>query len=125
MKKTTTAVLIGTTMLALAACDASEEFKESCKQAGGEVMRENEVSSILGMASVSFVAGRPAPPRPASRPGKIDKVVPAPKAPPANPNVTSVPTVNPLPQAAGKSGKKKSDNDWVCVKNGNILFEED
>lgn len=133
MKKTATAVMIGTMALALVACGPSEKFKASCDKVGGQVKKESEVSSILGMSNVAFVAGTaPRPPAPVSRPvvkipagvnkaPKVNSPTLAPKAPPLLEN-------GQMPAAAGsgkKSGKKSSDDDYVCVKDGEILFEED
>lgn len=131
MKKTATAVMIGSLAAVLVACGPSEEFKASCDHVGGEVKKESEVSSILGMSSVAFIAGTPPrPPAPAPRPVvKIPSTVN--KLPKAN-SPTLVPKAPPvlengqMPAAAGsgKATKKSSDDDYVCVKDGKILFEE-
>lgn len=57
MKKTATAVIIGSLAVTLVACGPSEEFKKACKNAGGQVKLESEVGSIFSMEAVSFVAG--------------------------------------------------------------------
>lgn len=88
------------------------DFAKACKQAGGKTMRENDFEN-LGMAPMAFVAGKPKPKK-----SKSKKVGKAPKN-------------NGWKLAGGshKSKKKKSkkhdDNEWVCVKNGQELFEQD
>jgi hypothetical protein len=141
MKKTTTTVITAGTVamvLTLVGCDASDEFKTNCKNAGGEVKRENDVRSILGMAPVGYTAGKGPSTSGSSKTGKtnstgggrtstntgksLDKrnkaATPAPNTSPTGSSKLG------LGSSSSKKGKKTSDNDWVCVKNGEVLFED-
>jgi hypothetical protein len=125
MKKTATTVIIGSMVAALVACGASEEFKKSCKDAGGEVKRESEVSSIFSMEAIGFDAAG-TPPKPVVKaPAVVVPKIVTPKAPVTSRNVDI-----PMPTLAGKgkgTGKSRSssDDDYVCVKGDKVLFEED
>lgn len=128
MKKTATAVMIGSLAATLVACGPSEEFKAQCKDAGGQVKLESEVGSIFSMDTVGFEVAPP-PPRPPA-PVRVPAVV-IPKTPPKVPSNRSnvdVPDVA-IPNAAGKGkgskGRSSSDDDYVCVKGDKVLFEED
>jgi hypothetical protein len=101
--------------LSLTACSASsapsDSFKDSCDKVNGTVQQEND---SLGMGALEGFKPKP---RSASKP-RVSK----PKAAkPYKPGKAAPPV---------KPGKKKhssssSDNDWQCVKDGVVLFEED
>lgn len=135
-KKSAKVIAVGMAALALAltSCDANQEFKDSCKEVGGEVKRENEAHSFLGMAPVGYVS-RPGPGgRGSARSGKSSKNGGNKKslnkkrnfqAPVPNATATDSSGINLGGSSSGKKSSKKSgDNDWVCVKNGEILFED-
>ncbi|ASR77861.1 hypothetical protein FDI38_gp106 [Streptomyces phage Peebs] len=136
----------------LSACgsEASDGFKKNCKAAGGHIERKNDFES-LGMAPMAFTVPKPPAPKPAAPAVKAPSVPKAPKpaapkveipktpklpkndAPKSNktrtPSVTATPNSNGLAFGTSKSKKRKSkkadDNDFLCVKDGNVLFEED
>lgn len=142
--------VVGTLVLTGCSQEPSDEFKSRCKKAGGTIERENDFES-LGMSSVGFgVPKPPAPAKPAAPAPRVEapkKLPSAPKAPkveklPKNDapksDKTKAPrtpsTMNPTPStnglAIGKGGKGKNrggsdDNDFLCVRDGQILFEED
>lgn len=137
MKKTAAVVIIGSMSVALVACGPSPEFEKNCKNAGGEVKRESEVSSIFGMAPIAFeVVNPPRPPapkpvikipkdtKPVQKAPKVNSPTLAPKAPPINSD-TNVQMPAAAGSGKGKSKKSSDDDDWVCVKNGEVIFEED
>ncbi|AXH66926.1 hypothetical protein SEA_STARPLATINUM_217 [Streptomyces phage StarPlatinum] len=115
--------------------EASNEFKQDCKQRGGKVVREDDFEGeYLGMAPMAVSVPKPPPATKPAAPKapKVDKLPKnsAPKpAKPAAPK-TQAPNGNDLafggttkPKKNKKS--KKDDNDFLCVKNGEVLFEED
>jgi hypothetical protein len=108
--------VIGALMLTGCSQEPSDGFKEHCKSAEGTIEREND--NTLGMSSVGFGVPKPAASKPAQK-GVI------PKAPRLK--ATQTPNNNGL--AFGNSKKRKSkghdDNDFLCVKDGVLLFEED
>lgn len=85
----------------------SDEFTKACKNAGGKIEREKDNS--LSMGSVAFVTGKGGG---KSKPSKTKKTK---KAKGLSSGLNSKP----------KPKKKSDDNDFLCVKNGNVLFEED
>ena len=127
--------------LALTGCstDASDDFKSRCKQANGEVKRENDVD--LGMAPQAFVAGKGGGKSGGSSKGSSkggglgglfggnSKPKPkpkneAPKTDKKNDGWKLADKGNSKPKPKKKSSKS-DDNDFLCVKNGNVLFEEE
>lgn len=124
--------------LALTGCstDASDDFKSRCKQANGEVKRENDVD--LGMAPQAFVAGKGGGGKGGGSSkgatkgsglsglfgGKSKPKSKAPKTDNKNDGWKLADKGNSKPKPKKKS-KKHDDNDFLCVKNGNVLFEED
>ncbi len=89
----------------------SDEFTKACKNAGGKIERENDNS--LSMGPVAFVAGKGGGSKP--KPSKAKKVKKNKKTSKLGSGLNSKP----------KPKKKSDDNDFLCVKNGNVLFEED
>lgn len=120
--------VVGALVLTGCAQEPSDGFKKSCKQAGGTIEREND--NTLGMGSVSFSVSKP---KPVQKAPKVE----APKSPklPKNsspkPNntqpkaVVQTPSGNELAFGKGKKRKSSDDNDFLCVKDGVLLFEED
>ncbi|ASR77422.1 hypothetical protein FDI36_gp099 [Streptomyces phage NootNoot] len=138
--------------LALTGCtnEPSDGFKDRCKKAGGTIEREND--NTLGMAPMAFSKpGVPAPPKPAAPAAKVPLAPKAPKVEipktpklPKNDAPKSVKTpsaprtpskVNPtygnglalgsVTKGKTKKKSKHDDNDFLCVKDGELLFEED
>lgn len=132
--------------LVLTGCnEPSDGFKDQCKKAGGTIERENDYEA-LGMGPVGFGVPKPPPAKPAAPAPKAPAAPkPAPKAPkveipktpklpkndapkPNKPGVSkatpSVPS-NGFAMGGKKKSKKHDDNDFLCVKNDTILFEED
>ena len=128
--------------LALTGCaqEPSDGFKKQCKKAGGTIERENDYEA-LGMGPVGFGVPKPPAPKAPAVPKPVQKApkVELPKTPklPKNDAPKSAKTQKPVPKASPtgglalaptkgkKRGKKHDDNDFLCVKNGNVLFEED
>lgn len=139
--------VVGALMLTGCASEPSDGFKKHCKAAEGTIEREND--NTLGMSSVGFGVPKPvtpvkpaapafkAPvvPKPAQKAPVVPKVPTLPKndAPKSDktktPQPTVIQTVNGNGLAFGKSKKRKAkghdDNDFLCVKDGVLLFEED
>jgi hypothetical protein len=118
--------------------EASNEFKQDCKQRGGKVVREDDFEGeYLGMAPMAFGLPKPpAPVKPAApkvpKAPKVDKLPKNDAPKPAKPKTSKPDTVNGNDLAFGDTTKpkktkkpKKDDNDFLCVKNGEVLFEED
>ncbi|ASR75569.1 hypothetical protein SEA_MILDRED21_207 [Streptomyces phage Mildred21] len=146
---TIASAVVGALMLTGCSQEPSDGFKERCKEAEGTIEREND--NTLGMSPVGFgVPKPPAPAKPAApapkapaapKPAQKAPKVEVPKTPKLPKNdapksdktrtprstVTQTPNSNGL--AFGKSKKRKSkkadDNDFLCVKDGELLFEED
>jgi hypothetical protein len=76
--------------------EASDGFKQQCKDAGGEVKRESEV---LGMSAVAFVVKGGG--RGSTRGGTRSST-----------------------SGGGSWFSSSDDDDWVCAKDGVTLFEE-
>lgn len=141
--------VVGALVLTGCSQEPSDGFKKQCKKAGGTIERENDYEA-LGMGPVGF--GVPKPPSPAKPAAPAPRPAPAapkpvqkapkvelPKTPklPKNDAPKSAKTQKPVPKASPtgglalaptkgkKRGKKHDDNDFLCVKNGNVLFEED
>jgi hypothetical protein len=141
--------VVGALMLTGCASEPSDGFKKDCKAAGGNIEREND--NTLGMGSVAFSVPKPpapvkpaapAPKAPAAPKQKAPKVeVPKTQKLPKNDapksdktktpksTVTQTPKSNGLALGTSKGKKRKSksvdDNDFLCVKDGVLLFEED
>lgn len=106
------------------------DFAKRCKAAGGKTMREDDFEN-LGMAPMAFDIGGPKP-RPAA-PKAAPKVYKAPKSSGGHKATQNKKTSKGwnLGSGMGTGHKKKSkkhkadDNEWVCVKNGTELFDED
>lgn len=133
--------------LMLTGCsEANDEFKDRCKKAGGTIERENDFDA-LGMGPVALTVPRPpAPPaKPAPKaeaPKKLPSMPKAPKveklpkndAPKSDKTKAPGSVVTQTPNAKGstlgkgkgkgKSGGSSDDNGFLCVKDGDILFEE-
>lgn len=141
--------------LVLTGCsEPSNDFKQKCKQAGGKVVRENDFEGeTLGMAPMAFSAGKGG--GSGSRSGsrgsssgssndgggllgglfgggdsdkkKSDK--PKSKAPSTKKKndgwKLADGSKDKKPSKKAKKSKKHDDNDFLCVKNDTILFEED
>lgn len=140
------AAVAGGLVFGLAACGKDEppkDFAKACKAAGGKTMRENDFEN-LGMAPMAFVAGKGGgrsssggsksggsksggfgglfgggKSKPKSNSPKLDKSKKNKGWKLAGGNGSGHST-------KGKSKKHKSDdNEWVCVKNGQELFDQD
>lgn len=139
--------------LVLTGCsEPSNDFKQKCKQSGGKVVRENDFDGeTLGMAPMAFSAGKGG--GSGSRSGsrgsssdsssdgdgllgglfgdgdkkKSDK--PKSKAPSTKKKndgwKLADGSKDKKPSKKAKKSKKRDDNDFLCVKNDTILFEED
>jgi hypothetical protein len=115
-------VVVGGLAFGLVGCnDAPEDFKKRCDKANGKVMKENDFEGeTLGMAPVAFVAGKGGG---GSRGGSSSKSSGSKSKGSKSKgwDMGSGEGTKPKP----KKKSKKSDNDWICVKNNEILFEED
>lgn len=126
MKVTVSAALAGGLAFGLTGCTDKPpaDFAKACKQAGGKTMRENDFEN-LGMAPMAFDIGGPKP-RPAA-----PKVYKAPKSSGGHKSTQNRKTSKGWNLGSGTGGhkakksKKHDDNEWVCVKNGTELFDED
>ncbi|QGH76464.1 hypothetical protein SEA_DAUBENSKI_192 [Streptomyces phage Daubenski] len=137
MNKRVTSTAVSATVAAglvfgLAACGKDtppKDFAKACKAAGGKTMRENDFEN-LGMAPMAFDISRP---RPASKPKSS---IFGGKSKPKSPKVGKAPKNKTWKLAGGhgsghsskgknKKKHKTDDNEWVCVKNGQELFDED
>ena len=115
------------------------DFAKRCKHAHGKTMREDDFEN-LGMAPMAFEIGRGGGSKGGSKSsGKSSgfgsglKGLFGGKSKSKSPKVRKAPKNNGWKLAGGshgtkhkKSKKHKSDdNEWVCVKNGVELFDED
>lgn len=146
------ATVVGALVLTGCGDNPSDDFKSRCDKANGKVVRENDFEGeTLGMAPMAFSAGkgggsgsrggsRGSSSGSSSKGGgllgglfgggdkkKSDK--PKSKAPSTNKKNDGWKLADGS-KSTKKPGKKKSksksdDNDFLCVKNGEILFEED
>ncbi|QDK03015.1 hypothetical protein KNU71_gp102 [Streptomyces phage Braelyn] len=135
------AAVAGGLVFGLAACGKDEppkDFAKACKAAGGKTMRENDFEN-LGMAPMAFVAGKGGG-RSSSKSGNKSKggglkgLFGGNKSKPKSPKVTKAPKNDGWKLAGGNhttskpkknKSKKHDDNEWVCVKNGQELFDQD
>jgi hypothetical protein len=98
-----------------------KDFKQACDDAGGNTERDHD---SLGMGSVAFE--KPAP-KSNSKSSKTKTKSSKSKS------EAKTGTINKLPQSTSTSKSKKSkkkskksdDNEWVCMKNGVEIFDED
>lgn len=139
--------VVGALMLTGCSQEPSDGFKKDCKKAGGTIEREDD--NTLGMGSVAFSLPKPpapvkpaapkAPfvPKPAQKAPKVEvpktQKLPKNDAPKSDKTKTPRPVVTQTPNSNGlafgkpkkRKSKKADDNDFLCVKDGELLFEED
>ncbi|AXH67351.1 hypothetical protein SEA_WOFFORD_209 [Streptomyces phage Wofford] len=119
-------VVVGGLAFGLVGCnnDAPDDFQKRCDKANGKVMREDDFEGeTLGMAPVAFVAGKGGG---GSRGGSGSKSGGSKSSKGSKSKglgMGSGENSKPKPKKSKKS--KKHDNEWICVKNDEILFEED
>lgn len=118
---TTVAAVIGAGLVfGLTGCSDTppKDFKKACDAAGGKTERDHD---SLGMAPMAFDIG--SRPKPAPKPKSVTK-----------PKVKPPKTNKGWKLADGSHGSKKTskpkkhktdDNEWVCMKNGVELFDEE
>jgi hypothetical protein len=109
------------------------DFAKRCKAVGGKTMRENDFEN-LGMAPMAFEIGGPKPAPKAKAPSIKKPAAKSPKLGNSGPAKKHNGNTSNGWQLAGGSHKSKTkkskkhkadDNEWVCVKNGTELFDED
>ncbi|WXW92670.1 hypothetical protein SEA_ENYGMA_217 [Streptomyces phage Enygma] len=114
-------VVVGGLAFGLVGCkdSAPSDFQKRCDKAHGKVMREDDFED-LSMAPMAFVAGRSKPSSGGSKKSggsSLSKLFGG-----GNKNKDKKSKKN----KKGHSNKHKShDNEWVCVKDGQELFDED
>ncbi|AIW02662.1 hypothetical protein AXJ18_gp112 [Streptomyces phage Jay2Jay] len=138
------AAVAGGLVFGLTACGKDEppkDFAKACKAAGGKTMRENDFES-LGMAPMAFVAGKGGgrsssggSKSGSSKSGGFGGLFGGSKSKPKqkSPKIHKAPKNDGWKMAGGnkstskpkKKSKKHDDNEWVCVKNGQELFDQD
>ncbi|AXH66675.1 hypothetical protein SEA_STARBOW_207 [Streptomyces phage Starbow] len=113
-------VVVGGLAFGLVGCKdkAPSDFQKRCDKVHGKVMREDDFDT-LGMAPMAFEAGKSKPKKSkkSSRSsglgglfGKDDK---------------KKDKKSSKSKKSGKKSKKHDDNEWICVKDGQELFDED
>jgi len=113
-------VVVGGLAFGLVGCKdtAPSDFQSRCDKAHGKVMREDDFED-LSMAPMAFVAGKSKPSK-SKKSGKKSSGLGSLFGGGKNKDKKS---------KKNKKGHSKShkshDNEWVCVKDGQELFDED
>lgn len=99
-----------------------KDFKQRCDAAGGHTERDHD---SLGMAPMAFDIGGPKP-RPAAPKAKAPvRKVPSAQKPAKKARGWSLGSGHGHSTKKAKKHKSADDNEWVCMKNGVELFDEE